>query len=475
MFRSFQRLSTIAHDEHIMQEGTTTVAGSSNEHQMSDFSGNHHRVEIFRDTRMSSDKENEYIRISTQIWMVGFTVLAGIIALFLIIGPSYENRYFSDEDQLVTKKNDGLFSKFNLQYAPLPTHVTKIAFGSCNSQHYPDQPHWETLMYGPFQPDLLLLLGDNVYGACNDTDCTTLVNAYSDLALHKSFQSLTERIPIMATLDDGDYGLNDANRYNPYKDAAISIFHEFFQTNFSSRTPNNSLNKGVYQSREFFMDNEDNDSILQIIVLDTRYSRDEFTITDEPMAPQKEAYMPDTNTTKTLLGDEQWKWLNIQLERNAVLRVIVSSIQVISDGTGFECWRMLPHERERLYSTLSNPPGGGKSIIVSGDHHVGGIYEFHYSSSSSDSLFDVTASSWTHTIPLGAFGSNCTTSEECDEKDLNRRFEQVRTNHFGSIEIDWKHRSVTLSIRRTETSPGYYHPQKFSNAGSIIQNVTLEF
>lgn len=405
-------------------------------------------------------------RLSDKFWLIGLLiVIASLVAMIVFFGPSY---YYDSSE---SEHTDGLlFSSFDLQYAPLPTHVKKIAFGSCNSQHYPDQPHWETLMYGPFQPDLLLLMGDNVYGRCDDTDCTALIDAYRDLASHSSFQSLIKSIPIMATLDDGDYGMNDADRHNPYKDTAISLFKEFFHIR-----DDDLQNNGVYSSHTFLMDEDDDESILQIIVLDTRYQRDTFLYTDEPMAPHKEAYMPDYNDTeKTMLGDDQWLWLKQKFNQPAALRIVLSSIQVVADGNGFECWRMLPLERERLYSLLSDPPGGGEAIVVSGDHHVGGIYQLYSPEEEPDTLFDITASSWTHTIPLGAFGSNCTTSEECDEVDPTRLDNLVRTNHFGSIEVEWKKRRATLSIRRTETSPGYYHPQKFSDAGTVLQNIIID-
>jgi alkaline phosphatase D len=154
-----------------------------------------------------------------------------------------------------------------------------------------------------------------------------------------------------------------------------------------------------------------------------------------------------------MLGETQWKWLEEQLQQPADLRVMVSSIQVLNDGTIFEAWRHLPKERDRLYDLIRN-----KSVLLlSGDRHIGGFYETALSStgssSSSSVLVEVTSSSFTHTVPLGAY-DNCTTPAECDEADPARIGDSVRENHFGALEIDWEARKFTVALRRAESASG---------------------
>eukprot|EP00957_Ditylum_brightwellii_P209297 15361131-Ditylum_brightwellii.AAC.1 len=146
------------------------------------------------------------------------------------------------------------------------------------------------------------------------------------------------------------------------------------------------------------------------------------------------------------MSQEQWRWLGELLARPANVRLIVSSIQVISDGTGFECWRMLPYERERLYNVLQPTLKKTRTVILSGDRHIGGFYKHQ-----TDDLYEVTASSWTHTIPYGMF-DDCTNAQECDEKDPRRINDFVRVNHFGMINLDWDNREISIGLRRAETS-----------------------
>jgi alkaline phosphatase D len=168
-----------------------------------------------------------------------------------------------------------------------------------------------------------------------------------------------------------------------------------------------------------------------------------------------------------MLSERQWAWLEGVLDEEADLRVIVSSIQVLSDGCVFEAWRHLPKERGRLYDMIRDK----NAILVSGDRHVGAFLE-----SDDGSLREVTASSWTHTIPFGAYGSNCSSSEECDEVDSRRVGHFVRVNHFGSLEIDWEKREYMVALRKAETSYGtMYHHNWDSDAGMVIRSVNYTF
>lgn len=347
-------------------------------------------------------------------------------------------------------------SSSGIQWLPLPSKdqtITKIAFGSCSSQDM-NHPYWDTLV--KLNPDLVVLMGDNVYGDCHDEACTDLQKAYSDWASHASFVGATKLLPVVATLDDHDYGQGDAWSANPHKDLAKEMFLDFFDIRDERRS-----REGVYQQFMFGPDGQR----VQIILLDTRYSRSEFVETRKQSSP----YIPDTeDTSKQMLSPAQWTWLEESLQEPAQVRLIVSSIQALNSATGFECWRHIPNEKERLESLLEETSQNSVVVLLTGDRHVGGFYQV-------GNVKEVTASSWTHTIPFGAF-DNCTNAKECDEVDPVRIGDFVRVNHFGMAEIDWEQRNVTLSLRRTEASPYYRyfinedHHENSKNAGESLQS-----
>ena len=94
--------------------------------------------------------------------------------------------------------------------------------------------------------------------------------------------------------------------------------------------------------------------------------------------------------SKTYLGEKQWKWLNNSLKEKADIRFIVSSIQVIADGHGYEKWGNLPMEKLRLFN-LIDKNNINNLIILSGDRHRGGIYK--EKTNGGNQLFELTSSS----------------------------------------------------------------------------------
>ena len=296
---------------------------------------------------------------------------------------------------------------------------------------------------------LIVLRSEEFYGGdCeSDTSCDLLEQAYHDWANLASFQG--HRWPLLATLDDHDYGGNDVHGDNPHKEYARGLFQEFFQVE-------DLPEDGVYQAYEFGEEGER----LQVILLDTRYSRSPFVERRDNLPPFG-PYTPTLDNTTQMLSPQQWTWLGEQLRRPADLRLVISSIQVLDDGSHAECWRMLPHERDRLYNLLPS-----NTVLLSGDRHVGGLYE------APEGFVEMTASAWTHSGP-------CREDPCQDEEDPNRIDDFVHVNNFGTVEIDWERREYTLAIRRADSSYGITYQEgygdKRSDAGEVQQNKTYSF
>ncbi len=277
-----------------------------------------------------------------------------------------------------------------------------IAFGSCYRNGKNPQI-WDTV--SKQNPELFLFLGDNVYA--DTTDMKEMRAEYQALLDEPKYAAFVAKTPILATWDDHDYGMNDAGVEFPAKEGAKKEFMRAFGI-----TDDHPMNKrgGVYNS-EMFVDDEKR---VQIVMLDTRWFRSPMKMEGEGRA---KAYVPDSDTSKTVLGEEQWQWLAEQLKEPADLRIIGSSIQVISDHHRFEKWANFPHERARIIELLSK--ASGKVIILSGDRHMGEVSQL-------GKLIEVTSSGLTN-----AGGGSKT------EKNPARLGERVGVRNFGTLKIDW--------------------------------------
>src|SRR3954447_389512 len=127
-----------------------------------------------------------------------------------------------------------------------PKLVTKIAFGSCVDQDKP-VPIFDTM--AATKPDLLLLMGDNMYADLDKKLKVTpdvIREKYQQMAKVPGFVKLKAASGrVLATWDHHDYGQSDAGAEWEHKDAAQKEFHDFFGT------PENDprrKQKGVYSA-----------------------------------------------------------------------------------------------------------------------------------------------------------------------------------------------------------------------------------
>jgi alkaline phosphatase D len=83
-------------------------------------------------------------------------------------------------------------------------------------------------------------------------------------------------------------------------------------------------------------------------------------------------YQPNNDPAAGILGEAQWRWLASRLREPALLRILVSGIQVIPDGHCYEKWANFPRERARLFDLIRDSGVNGV-VLVSGDRHLAEI------------------------------------------------------------------------------------------------------
>lgn len=301
------------------------------------------------------------------------------------------------------------------------TRLSRIAFGSCAVQDDP-QPIWSQIL--GMRPQLFLFIGDNIYGDTSEME--EMREKYRQLASIPGFARLRRLVPIMATWDDHDYGLNDGGAEFEQRAASQKEFEDFW------RVPADSPRRkreGVYDASIFGPPG----NRVQVILLDTRYHRSPLKPRPEGM-PGVGRYVPDDNPGKTLLGAEQWRWLGEELRRPAEVRLIASSIQVVAEDHGWEKWMNLPRERERLFGLIRETKANGV-IFLSGDRHLaelsmmdGGV---------GYPLYDLTASGM----------NNASHVWRPYEENRHRVGTMNWGDNFGLLTIDWKQVDPVISMQ----------------------------
>lgn len=314
------------------------------------------------------------------------------------------------------------------------TSLTRIAFGSCNHQHAP-QHMWAQI--AAQNPQLFLMIGDNVYGDAGwdaDAGLESLRSAYALQASHPEFAAFRAKVPMLATWDDHDYGLNDAGGNFPMRRWAEDLFETFWGSSEAVKS-----RPGVYESTITGPEGKR----VQVILLDTRFFRSDLKRAAwSKDRPPLGGYLPDASPDKTVLGEAQWAWLAQELAKPADLRIVVSSTQVITTAHQFEGWTNFPAERTRLFDMLKVREASGL-VLLSGDRHAAGIYRTDHAG---ETLWELTSSS----LNL-AFGDDAdrSTAREPDPARVGKFFPM---ENYGLIDIDWKARALTITLKDKQSA-----------------------
>ncbi len=288
----------------------------------------------------------------------------------------------------------------------------RIAFASCADQTRP-QPLWDDILEQ--RPDRFLFIGDAVYADTEDLD--EFRQAYHDLAAVPGFRALRQRVPVLATWDDHDFGDDDAGRDYPLREESQRLFAEFHRL-----PPESPVHRrpGVYDAHYV----EHDGHRVQILLLDTRYFRSPI---GRAMLPSRDCpfrrYLPDPDAV--MLGETQWQWLAQRLREPADVRLLVTSTQLIPDRHCWEKWANAPTERARLLKLIGESRAGGL-VVLSGDRHMAEISRLEHPDLAYP-LFEITSSGLNYAFSSAA--------------EINRHRiteDNYRQDNFGMVVIEWQ-------------------------------------
>ena len=287
--------------------------------------------------------------------------------------------------------------------------ILTLGFGSCLHQ---DRSMAILKTIEKKELDLFMFIGDNVYGDQKDGELDKLIRTYKQQ--YNNLENFLKNVSTEFIWDDHDFGLNDGGSDYRYKDRAKELFLETWK--IPSQDPRR-LRDGLYFDKMI----KKNGLKVHLIFLDNRSFKSEWKLTDEFNKEGKERYVKDFDPDKTLLGKKQWQWLKDKLNEDSDIKIILSSLQILSLGHGWESWDKLPLERERLFN-LIDESNVSNLFILSGDRHRGGFYRFK--TDDNNDIYEFTSSSLNLPIPFNT-----------EEKGPLRIGSTYRKANFGVVRI----------------------------------------
>ena len=261
---------------------------------------------------------------------------------FQNLKPDAQYSYSISIDGQASQRPEWKFRTFNQSASPIRFTV---AFGG-GAGYVPQHEHMWTTIYDE-RPDLLLLLGDNVY---SDDPTTHQMQRYCYYRRQSrpEYRFLTAQTPTYTIWDDHDFGTNDCQggpqiNIPKWKPDVLNVFKENW--------PNPSF--GTNATPGCFYDFEIGD--VQFIMLDGRYYRD----------------LQKADQDSSMLGPVQLQWLLDTISASkATIKVLVSPVPWVfgAKGDSRVTWNGFKTERERIFKFLHEHSINGV-ILMSADRH----------------------------------------------------------------------------------------------------------
>ncbi len=294
-----------------------------------------------------------------------------------------------------------------------------IAIGSCSQQTSP-QNYWQVI--GATNPELWIWLGDIVY--CDTYDMDSMRRTYKEFKQNIDYQSFIKKTSVIGVWDDHDYGLNDGGKEYSKRQESKELLVDFLDI-----PPDSPIrqHEGVYGSYTYGTA----DQQVKVILLDCRYFRDSLTYANDGV----NRYKPNSEADNgTILGEEQWAWLEKELTNSeAKIHLIGSGIQIIAEEQGFEKWANMPKERKRFFDLLEKTKPQN-TVLMSGDRHIAEISKMDLPNLPYP-LYEITASGLTHTW-----------DKERIEPNRHRASKLHVSTNFVFFKIDWAKEQPQLKV-----------------------------
>lgn len=320
-----------------------------------------------------------------------------------------------------------------LNLAQDPSKPWRLAFGSCARQDKA-QPIWRAIAAA--KPHLFMFMGDNFYADAQTP--AVLRQRHEEFKRVEALQQFRAEHAHIAIWDDHDYGDDDVGGEYPHKRLSQQLFCDTWNEPIDSPRRHRD---GIYQSWRL----QAGGRSVQIIGLDLRFNRTALMADPQRRSGYETMmrrialghaeevagwYVPNPDPQATMLGQAQWDWLAEQLAQPADLRILLSSVQLAAEGTGWEGWANFPHDRQRLLALIKQHRAEGM-LVLSGDMHYGEISRLDVPGSYP--LWDITSSGLTEVWPVPT-------------PNARRTQPVLAERNFGLLELDWEAGLLRASI-----------------------------
>ncbi len=283
-----------------------------------------------------------------------FSGFKNIHLLFNNLKPETEYEF------LVASDSGAVVDERKFKTWPKKMKSVDFAVASCMDDFYLKQGGeqiWNEML--DWQPQALLLIGDNVYATKRDgkpiipMSLKDLWGRYVDGRLSMPLFKRYILVPTYAVWDDHDYGAKDGDRDFELKDQSLKIFRDFY----SHEPLLNTYENGPGAGSVFTIANQ------RFILADDRF----FRTADARVKPGEDPQ--SVNSEQTHFGEQGENWIFKNLNASVKPTWLISGDQFFGAYHEFDSYEGVhPKSFVRFLALLRHVKS--KVIFISGDRHL---------------------------------------------------------------------------------------------------------
>ncbi|MEC7564272.1 MAG: alkaline phosphatase D family protein [Planctomycetota bacterium] len=302
------------------------------------------------------------------------------------------------------------FKLRTLTASGMPTEF-RVAFGGGAGYVPQNEVMWNTI--ADAGPDVLMLLGDNVYSDAPEMP-EMQHYCYYRRQSRPEYRTLTAQVPVYTIWDDHDFGTNDCQG-GPFVESPpwkVPVWRVF-----KNNTVNPGYGGGIMQPGcwyDYYVGD------VHFIMTDGRTYR---------------THNPENDSAPTMLGPIQKEWLKQTIKNSkGVFTVLVSPVPWVfgAKGNSKDTWNGFKEERGEIFDIVRNSRNNGV-LLMSADRHRSDLWKIK-----SEGLY-----------PLYEFNSSRLTNQHVHPEMREAEFSYNSKQSFGIVDFDTKRKdpTVTYSIQ----------------------------
>ena len=275
-----------------------------------------------------------------------------------------------------------------------------VAFGG-GAGYVPQHEYmWTTI--GSANPDVLMLLGDNVYSDAPEIP-EMQHYCYYRRQSRPEFRELVSKVAVYTIWDDHDFGTNDCQGGPEIKapDWKVPVWNVFRNNWVNPSYGGGAKQPGVWY--DYYIGD------VHFIMTDGRIYRD---------------LKPNDGSRPTMLGAEQLKWLkNTITDSKGTFTVLVSPVPWVfgAKGDSKDTWNGFKHERNEILDVIAQTNKDGV-LLMSADRHRSDLWKIDH-----DGVY-----------PLYEFNSSRLTNQQVHPELPAAEFSYNKKQSFGLVKFNTK-------------------------------------